>query len=100
MRSPFIKYLDSSMDLWGQEMKRLHAAAESDKDALLSFAFERYFRSAALFGTEESCLAFVRQLENAGVGEIACLVDFGLGDAEVLEGLKHLAALAKRVDVR
>ncbi len=97
VRSPFIKYLDSSTDLWGQEMKRLHAAAESDKDALLAFAFERYFRSAALFGTEESCLPFVRQLEDAGVSEIACLVDFGLGDAEVLEGLKHLAALTERV---
>jgi natural product biosynthesis luciferase-like monooxygenase protein len=95
VRSPFIKYLDSSTDLWGQEMKRLHAAAESDKDALLSFAFERYFRTAALFGTEESCLPFVRQLEDAGVGEIACLVDFGLCDADVLEGLKHLAVLAE-----
>jgi natural product biosynthesis luciferase-like monooxygenase protein len=97
VRSPFIKYLDSSIDLWGQEMRRLHAAADNDKDALLSFAFERYFRSAALFGTDESCLHFVRELENAGVGEIACLVDFGLCDADVLEGLKRLAVLAERV---
>jgi natural product biosynthesis luciferase-like monooxygenase protein len=97
VRSAFIEYLDSSTDLWGQEMKRLHAAAQSDKDALLAFAFERYFRTAALFGTEESCLPFVRQLEEAGVGEIACLVDFGLPDAEVLEGLKRLAVLAERV---
>lgn len=97
VRSPFIEYLDSSADLWGQEMKRLHAAAQSDKDALLAFAFERYFRTAALFGTEESCLPFVRQLEDAGVGEIACLVDFGLCDAEVIEGLKRLAVLAERV---
>jgi natural product biosynthesis luciferase-like monooxygenase protein len=97
VQSPFLKYLESSTDLWGQEMKRLHAATETDKNALLSFAFERYFRSAALFGTEESCLPFIGQLAEAGVDEIACLVDFGLCDAEVREGLKNLAALAERV---
>jgi hypothetical protein len=93
----FTQYLDSSTDLWGQEMRRLHAAAAADKDALLAFAFERYFRTAALFGTPESALPFVRELEDAGVNEIACLVDFGLPDSEVLEGLKHLAGLAERV---
>jgi natural product biosynthesis luciferase-like monooxygenase protein len=97
VRPAFTQYLDSSRDLWGQEMRRLRAAAETDKDALLSFAFERYFRTAALFGTPESTLGFVRRLEDAGVSEIACLVDFGLPDSEVLEGLKHLAELAQRV---
>jgi natural product biosynthesis luciferase-like monooxygenase protein len=97
VRPAFTRYLDSSSDLWGQEMRRLAAAAEADRDALLSFAFERYFRTAALFGTPESTLPFVRRLEDAGVSEIACLVDFGLPDSEVLEGLKHLADLAQRV---
>jgi len=97
VRPAFTRYLDSSTDLWGQEMRRLHAAAAADKDALLSFAFERYFRTAALFGTPESALPFVAQLEDAGVSEIACLVDFGLPDSEVLQGLKHLAELAERI---
>jgi hypothetical protein len=97
VRPAFTQYLDSSSDLWGQEMRRLQVAAEADKDALLSFAFERYFRTAALFGTPESTLPFVRRLESAGVSEIACLVDFGLPDSVVLEGLKHLAELARLV---
>jgi natural product biosynthesis luciferase-like monooxygenase protein len=97
VRPAFTAYLDSSTDLWGQEMRRLHAAAAADKATLLGFAFERYFRSAALFGTVESCLPLARELAAAGVDEIACLVDFGLADAEILAGLEHLAGLAGRL---
>jgi natural product biosynthesis luciferase-like monooxygenase protein len=97
VRPAFLKYLESSADLWGQEMPRTQAAAAANKDALLSYAFERYARSAALFGTVESCLPFVRELADAGVDEIACLVDFGIADSDTMQGLIYLAELTTQV---
>lgn len=97
VRPAFLDYLESSADLWGQEMPRTQAAAAANKEALLGFAFERYFHSAALFGTVESCLPFVNDLADAGVDEIACLVDFGVPDAQVMVGLRYLAELVSRI---
>ena len=42
-------------------------------DAILAHAFERYFTTAGLFGTPETCLATVERLREMGVDEIACL---------------------------
>jgi natural product biosynthesis luciferase-like monooxygenase protein len=94
-RPAFLAYLESSADLWGQELTRTRQAAVANKDALLNFAFERYSRSAALLGSAESCLPFVRDLAEAGVDEIACLIDFGIAYPNVMRGLGELARLAR-----
>ena len=51
----------------------------------MDHAFERYFGTAGLFGTPESCLATVDRLRGLGVDEIACLIDFGVDDDAVLD---------------
>ena len=33
----------------------------------------------------------IQQLQAIGINEIACLIDFGLPDETVLEGIEHLA---------
>lgn len=60
-------------------------------EAILDFAFDRYFYDAGLFGTVEDGIARVEQLKQIGVGEIACLIDYGIPNEDVLEGLKYLA---------
>ncbi len=54
------------------------AAVAQEMDALLEHAFARYYGTSGLFGTPERCLAMVDRLSEAGVDEIACLIDFGI----------------------
>jgi natural product biosynthesis luciferase-like monooxygenase protein len=66
---------------------------EDEMEALLEFAFNRYYESSGLFGTPQSCAQFGRRLQAIGVNEIACLIDFGIDPALVLENLPHLTTL-------
>ncbi len=111
VRGPFLEYLRTSTDLVNKarwEMtafakpsaqltadgaKDLDDLAPEEMQAILDHAFERYFSTAGLFGTTQSCLPRVRALQAAGVDEIACLVDFGIPADVVLEHLHHLDAL-------
>jgi len=61
-----------------------------DLEALLEHAFERYFETSGLFGTPQSCLARIDELEQLGVDEVACLIDFGIGTDDALESLRFL----------
>ena len=70
-----------------------------DLEAILDFAFERYFNESGLFGTVEDALERAEQLKRIGVGEIACLIDYGIPVDTVLEGLKPLAEVVKRANV-
>jgi acyl carrier protein len=67
--------------------------SDEEMDALLEHAFNRYYGTSALFGTKERCLAMVEKLRDAGVDEIACLVDFGVPTQTVLDHLGHLKEL-------
>ncbi|WP_291982179.1 MupA/Atu3671 family FMN-dependent luciferase-like monooxygenase [Luteitalea sp.] len=64
-----------------------------EMDALLDYSFERYYESSGLFGTVETCAAFVDRLKGIGVDEIACLVDFGVESELVLRHLPFLNRL-------
>ncbi len=64
-------------------------------DAILDFAFERYFNESGLFGTVEDALARVEEVKAIGVGEIACLIDYGIERQQVLEGLEPLARVVR-----
>ena len=67
-----------------------------EMDAVLDFAFRRYFEDSGLFGTIEDGLRRVEELKRIGVDEIACLIDYGIPVATVLEGLKPLAEVLAR----
>jgi natural product biosynthesis luciferase-like monooxygenase protein len=93
VRMPFRNYLESSVDLWSGSDRRLQDMTQQQRDEVLDFAFERYYRTSALFGTPASCLALVDRLRAIGVDEIACLIDFGVAEDEVLQGMEHLHRL-------
>jgi natural product biosynthesis luciferase-like monooxygenase protein len=68
----------------------LRRLADSEVEAILDFAFERYFESSGLFGTPATCGRMVERCKKAGVDEIACLLDFGVATDRVLASLRLL----------
>ncbi|HEY3121112.1 MAG TPA: MupA/Atu3671 family FMN-dependent luciferase-like monooxygenase [Vicinamibacteria bacterium] len=96
VRRPFIDYLRTSVDVWSKGYKRLEDVPQHRREDMLAFAFERYFRTSALFGTPETCLEMVEGLREAGVDELACLIDFGVDREAVIDSLGRLDALRRR----
>jgi hypothetical protein len=68
---------------------------EEDMDAILEFAFERYFEDSGLFGTIADGVARTEQLKRIGVDEIACLIDYGIEPALVMKALEPLAEVLR-----
>ena len=76
----------------------IQSLAAEEMDAILDFAFQRYFEDSGLFGTVEDALARVEQLKRIGVGEVACLIDFGIAPDVVLAGLVPLAEVVAQAN--
>ncbi|MDP5305996.1 MupA/Atu3671 family FMN-dependent luciferase-like monooxygenase [Paracoccus spongiarum] len=74
----------------------LGSLSDEENEAILDFAFNRYFEDSGLFGTVDEMLPRVEQLKRIGVTEIAALIDYGISRDQVLEGLKPLAELLAR----
>lgn len=99
VRKPFTGYLRHATGLvrtlarsMGQDI-HAEAFSEADMEALLANAFDRYYNTAALFGSPASCLGMVNKLSQAGVDELGCLVDFGLDVNSTLDGFTQLNRL-------
>ncbi len=69
----------------------LEGLSDEEMEAILEFAFQRYFNDSGMFGTVADGLARTEQLKSIGVVEVACLIDYGIPVRDVLEGLKPLA---------
>ncbi|WP_414448658.1 MupA/Atu3671 family FMN-dependent luciferase-like monooxygenase [Burkholderia sp. 22PA0099] len=96
VRAPLTDYLEDYVRQFrslmpAEEVARLEGAKES----ILDFAFERYFNFSSLLGDRAKCIEMLNQLTEAGVDEVACLVDFGLSADTVMAGLRKLAALRR-----
>jgi len=113
VRQPLIEYLRSSVNLIQQyawsfpafkkregmdtspQAVDLQSLGKDEMDALLEHSFERYYESSGLFGTPEQCAAIVDKLKGIGVDDVACLIDFGVDSASVLEHLPYLSEVRK-----
>ncbi|KIN64468.1 Non-ribosomal peptide synthetase [Sulfitobacter noctilucicola] len=73
----------------------LEGVSDEELDAILEFAFQRYFNDSGMFGTVADGVARVEALKQIGVTEVACLIDYGIDPALVMEGLKPLAEVHK-----
>ncbi|MES2435644.1 MAG: MupA/Atu3671 family FMN-dependent luciferase-like monooxygenase [Pseudomonadota bacterium] len=76
----------------------LQTLSAEETEAILDFAFQRYFEDSGLFGTVDDALARVEQLKRIGVGEVACLIDYGIAPEQVMAGLYPLAEVVKRAN--
>lgn len=113
VREPMIRYLGSSVGLIKQfassfptfkslpqgddPNELLNALPPEELRELLEIAFERYYETSGLFGTPERAKETAQRIHEAGVDEIACLVDFGLPDEAVFAGLEKLGAVMREV---
>jgi len=86
------------VDAAGDKADEFNTLSAEEQDALLDFAFERYYETSGLFGTPEDCGAMVERLKSIGVDEIACLIDFGVPTATVLESLPRLNEVRRSAD--
>jgi natural product biosynthesis luciferase-like monooxygenase protein len=98
VKGPFCDYLIKSLDLLkgltqGYSVGDLKKLAPDELRAVAEHAFNRYFDGSGLLGTPESCLPLLERLENMGVNEVACLIDFGVDADAVLKSLEGLARL-------
>ncbi len=73
----------------------LGSLAPDELEAILDFAFQRYFDDSGLFGTVEDAVKRVEELKEIDVDEVACLIDYGIPTAVVLEGLRHVAEVLR-----
>ncbi|MFI5591535.1 LLM class flavin-dependent oxidoreductase [Amycolatopsis sp. NPDC051758] len=102
VREPFSQYLLSSFDLIARAVGRtgstetagdIAALTDADRRFLIDAAFDRYFRTNGLFGSVEDGVEICGGLQDAGVDELACLIDFGVDSKLVLDGLDRLGEL-------
>ncbi len=73
----------------------LGSLSGEELEAILDFAFDRYFDDSGLFGTIQDACTRVEELKRIGVDEIACLIDYGIAPDVVLEGLNPLAEVLR-----
>jgi natural product biosynthesis luciferase-like monooxygenase protein/amino acid adenylation domain-containing protein len=104
VRQPLLGYFRSSVDIMTSLLAaqghqgELAKLSEEDITGILEHTFEHHARQTGLLGTVESGLKRLRDVREADVDEVACLIDFGLEPAVVLEGLKRLATLRERME--
>jgi natural product biosynthesis luciferase-like monooxygenase protein len=70
-----------------------HAIPDAAMQDLLEVTFERYFSTASLLGTVDTCQAMVSRLEACDADEVACLIDFGPSDEQVMASLHSVDRL-------
>jgi natural product biosynthesis luciferase-like monooxygenase protein len=104
-RDPLREYLRSAIVLENRSAQAGgfisggHRSTQEELDEglegeLLDLTVERYLDTASLIGTPDTVSGLLTRLARIGVNEIACLIDFGLPEDEVLRSLEMVAALA------
>jgi alkanesulfonate monooxygenase SsuD/methylene tetrahydromethanopterin reductase-like flavin-dependent oxidoreductase (luciferase family) len=91
------RYLISAMRAFTAD--RSDASPQEERKAKLAVraACDRYLETDGLFGSVESVLDTVLKFAEAGIGELACLIDFGLPTDTVLGGLERLGEVRRRL---
>lgn len=101
-RLPLRSYLRSALELElraasgggvvsGGRRMTTPVLSEALVDELLEERCQRFYQELSLLGTVDKCRTVMRRMACAGVDEVACLVDFGAPEREVLESLHRLA---------
>lgn len=105
VRKPYCEYLKSNIGLLNNlgssrgHSVNIAAMSAKDLDDFVNFLFERFATSRGLIGTPETCVHLLEQLDNIGVDEAACLLDFGPSEDLILNHLPYLNQLKERYNV-
>lgn len=104
IREPFCDYLKTHYGLLENLAKgmglnvSLDDFTDDDLDSLLQFGVEGFMQRRSLIGTPQTCLPFVREMEQLGVDEVCCLIDFVQDYDAVMDALPHLQVLKELAD--
>lgn len=93
---PFKEYIKSALNAHVKaafDEKGGTELTQAEKDKMLDYAYQRYFKTGALFGSVADGREMVEQVRAAGVNDIACLVDFGVDYTIVHRSLHYLKQL-------
>ena len=100
VRAPLGNYLRGYIRQFQNTNVDVASLTEKDLDALTSRAFEHYFETSTLLGTQDKCAELIERLTQAGADEIACLLDFGVDVDSVLASLPYLNELREHYQPR
>ncbi|MUL37911.1 LLM class flavin-dependent oxidoreductase [Gloeocapsopsis dulcis] len=98
-KEPFYNYLKTHIDLLENLAKNagikidLEKFTEADINSLLRFAYESWLKGRTLIGSKTTCMQMIERLKNAGVDEVACLIDFNDNFDAVMSSLPYLKDL-------
>ena len=90
---PFKQYLAESITLVQPIADQFGLDLQDDEALIIEHAFHRYFDTAGLFGTPQQCLYKLTRIQQAGIDDIACLIDFGIENETVLNNLPSIIKL-------
>lgn len=97
IREPFTNYIKGFLNAHVESglgsSKGVHDIGEAEKAKMLEYAYHRYAKTSALFGSVEEAKTFVDHAIEVGVNDIACLVDFGVDYHMVRDSFPHLRQL-------
>jgi natural product biosynthesis luciferase-like monooxygenase protein len=93
VRAPLTHYLRMYINQFANFGYAGDEVSEEDKDTIVGKAFEHYFEHGTLIGTPNKCSRLIARLIEAGVNDIACLIDFGLDFDSVMQSLGYLDEL-------
>ena len=80
----------------GQTMD-IESLPQDELDEMLRWLLDKFIGGRSLMGTVDTCLDTCRQLARIGVGEVACLMDFGPETDDVLANLPILGQLNREI---
>lgn len=99
---PYCNYLKSNLGLLEKLAKnrgfdiKLSTLSTKQLDDAVDLIFAKFLRQRSLLGTPDLCAELVSQLAAIGVNEVACLLDFGPTNEDMLHSLKSLCELKDR----
>lgn len=102
VKQPFKNYLKTHFDLVLKSRGDLRFSIDpktltpQDLDDLLEFSFETYFNGKVLMGTPQECQKMVDNFQQAGIDEVAALIDFGVEFDLVMESLVFFNKIKNR----
>lgn len=101
-RKPYCEYLKANRNIFaGLAQSRGNkvnpdAMSEKDIDDLVNFLYDRFASTRGFIGSPDNCFKLLDDLKNAGVDEVACLLDFGPHPDEILNNLPYIKILKQK----
>jgi len=94
--TPFLEYQNSFLSLADNV---IHYQSERERSIAGKVMFRKYSPDYSLMGTQERCMNVLRKLKGIGVTQIAALIDFGIDDGNLFQGLERLTELKQTFSV-